>query len=74
MVVKSTEKELLNEDHKLAIKDKFDTLSINDFLRSSIAQDGGNIAAEFPEYIGMRKPGPVGKIELVGGGATGAAG
>lgn len=56
MVFRSTEQDIPNEENKLAIKDKFDTLSINDFLRSTIAQDGGSIAREFPDYIGMRRP------------------
>jgi len=38
------------------IKDKFGDLNVNDFLRSTIAQDGGKIEEQFPTVIGMVKP------------------
>lgn len=53
MVVGDTKKAIVQTD---SIKDKFGDLNVNDFLRSTIAQDGGQIKEEFPQYIGMMQP------------------
>jgi hypothetical protein len=53
MVFGDTKKTVVQKE---AIKDKFGDLNVNDFLRSTIAQDGGRIADELPGYIGMMKP------------------
>jgi len=56
MVFGDTKKSVVQTE---AIKDKFGDLNVNDFLRSTIAQDGGKIKDEFPQYIGMMKPNPL---------------
>jgi len=53
MVFGDTKKAVVQQ---AAIKDKFGDLNVNDFLRSTIAQDGGDIEEEFPHYIGMQSP------------------
>lgn len=53
MVFGDTKKTVVQTE---AIKDKFGDLNVNDFLRSTIAQDGGQIVGEFPTYIGMMPP------------------
>ena len=56
MVFGDTKKTVVQKE---SIKDKFGDLNVIDFLRSTIAQDGGKIISEFPTYIGMMAPNPL---------------